>query len=310
MITSKTIVIVGPTASGKSELAQRLCEKISGEVISADSMQIYKGLDIGTGKVKKEDQRVAHHLLSIVDPKEPFSVAIYQDLARKKIKEIHKRGNVPMIVGGTGFYIRGVVDDYNFEEGEQKENPIREKYQNILENKGKDKLWEILLEADPESANVIKKNDSKRVIRALELATQGKSYATNKESLKEIDELIPTIWIGLFVDRNVLADRISDRVDDMIKDGLIDEVSNLLDSGLRDTLCSSKAIGYKEIVDYIDGKMTLDEATNKIKTNTRRYAKRQRTWFRSEKRINWIDANQLDFSSLTNKSLEIIKNNL
>jgi tRNA dimethylallyltransferase len=310
MITSKTIVIVGPTASGKSELAQRLCEKISGEVISADSMQIYKGLDIGTGKVKKEDQRVAHHLLSIIDPKEPFSAAIYQDLARKKIKEIHARGNVPMIVGGTGFYIRGVVDDYNFEEGEQKENPIREKYQNILENEGKDKLWEILLEADPKSANVIEKNDSKRVIRALELATQGKSYATNKESLKEIDQLIPTIWIGLFVDRDVLADRISDRVDNMIKDGLIDEVSNLLDSGLRDTLCSSKAIGYKEIVDYIDGKVTLDEATNKIKTNTRRYAKRQRTWFRSEKRINWIDANQLDFSSLTNKSLEIIKNNL
>ena len=309
MITDKTIVIAGPTASGKSEIAQCIAEKIDGEVISADSMQIYRGLDIGTGKVRQGEMRVVHHMLSFVDPNEPYSAALFQVQSREKISEIKQRGHVPILAGGTGFYIRAAIDDYDFSEGEQVENPIRSRFEEIAKFEGRDALWKMLAKRDEKSAAVIEKNDVKRVIRALELNARGESYFDNKEKLSDIKELIPSIWIGLAVKRDILAHRISMRVDKMIEDGLVDEVKALLDQGFRDALCSAKAIGYKEIVQYLDGKITLDEATLNIKTNTRRYAKRQRTWFRAEKRIHWISADEFDVPYISSQALDIIAKN-
>ncbi|MDO4842604.1 MAG: tRNA (adenosine(37)-N6)-dimethylallyltransferase MiaA [Phoenicibacter congonensis] len=298
--------MVGPTASGKSELAQRICEEQNGEVISADSMQIYRGLDIGTGKVLTHEMRVTHHGIDIVDPGVTYSAALFQNYARNCIEDIQTRGKTAVLCGGTGFYVRSVIDDYDFSEGEQDNNPVRAKYQAIAESKSNMEMWELLKANDEESASVIEPNDVKRVIRALELFERGESYAKNREELKNIPEKIPSVWLGLKVDRDILAKRISNRVDKMVEDGLVDEVKSLLDSGFREALCSPKAIGYREIIDYLDGNITLERAIENIKTNSRRYAKRQRTWFRAEKRINWIDADVPDFDSLTKESLSII----
>ncbi len=304
--TQKVFVIVGPTASGKSELAQCICEKLDGEVISADSMQIYRGLDIGTGKVLPDEMRVPHCGIDIVEPGMTYSAALFQEYARNCIQDIQSRGKTAVLCGGTGFYIRSVIDDYDFSEGEQDSNPIREKYQIISESKSNMEMWELLKSKDEKSASVIEPNDLKRVIRALELFERGESYAKNREGLKNIPEKIPSVWIGLNVDRDILAQRISARVDKMVENGLVDEVKSLVDDGFRDALCSPKAIGYREIIDYLDGNITLEQAVKNIKTNSRRYAKRQRTWFRAEKRINWIDADIPDFDSLTKESLTII----
>lgn len=288
---NRVIVVAGPTASGKSELAQQIAQELDGEIISADSMQIYRGMNIGTGKVMPDEMRVAHWGIDIKDPGEPFSAALFQNYARECISDIQARGKVAILCGGTGFYLRAAIDDYDFSEGEQEDNPVRRKFEELADEISKHELWEQLQAVDADSATVIEPNDTKRVIRALELHERGESYAKNKESLASIKELIPSYWLGLQVDRDILANRISDRVDAMVAAGLVDEVKGLLDEGFRDALCAPKAIGYREIVDYLDGKTTLAQAIADIKTNTRRYAKRQRTWFRAEKRINWVDFN-------------------
>lgn len=306
-MNEKVVVIVGPTASGKSELAQRIAEEIDGEVISADSMQIYRGLDIGTGKVTASEQRVLHYGIDLIEPGESYSAALYQEYARRSIDKIKSRGKTPILCGGTGFYVRAVIDDYDFSEGNQEENPLREEIQNETSNLSNQAVWELLNDLDSTSASVIEPNDRKRVIRAIELYKRGESYAKNKDSLKNIPEKIDSVWIGLKVDREILANRISNRVDNMISSGLVEEVKSLCNVGFREALCSPKAIGYKEIIEYLDGKITLDQAVINIKTNSRRYAKRQRTWFRAEKRINWLNADILDFDSLLLQSLEIIK---
>ncbi len=306
LLSNEIIVIVGPTASGKSELAQNLALEISGEIVSGDSMQIYKGLDIGTGKVVKSQQRVAHHLIDIIDPNESYSSALFQRDARCAFSEILSRGNTPILAGGTGFYIRTAIDDYNFSEGEQDNNSIREHYENYANSHSKQELWSYLQSKDPKSAHEIEINDTKRVIRALELFERGESYFENKQKLSEIKPKYNSTWIGLDVDRDILAKRISDRVDSMIEEGLVEEVKHLVELGFKDALCSPKAIGYREIVDYLNDKCSLHQAIVDIKTNTRRYAKRQRTWFRSEKRINWIDANDSDQTILLSEALRIL----
>ena len=300
------VVIVGPTASGKSELAQILAETLNGEVISADSMQIYKHLNIGTGKLKEGERRVPHFGLDIVEPNEPYSAALFQEYARGCIEDIRSRNHQPILCGGTGFYIKSVIDDYNFSEGNQQENAVREHFQRIAENLTNEELWLELKKLDEESASEIEVNDVKRVIRALELNARGESYAQNKAKLKDISEFLPSVWIGLKVDRDVLAKRISKRVDKMIEEGLVDEVKNLISMGFRDALCSPKAIGYREIIEHLDGKKTLEQAICDIKTNSRRYAKRQRTWFRSEARIHWVDANIPNFDEIASESLSIV----
>lgn len=308
MVSSrKVIVIVGATASGKSELAQRMAEKLDGEVISADSMQIYRGLNIGTGKLKEGERRVPHFGLDIIEPNSPFSVAMFQTYARNCINDIESRNKQPILCGGTGFYVKSVIDDYNFSGGNQTDNPIRQHFQKMSENLSNDALWRKLEEVDETSAHQIEVNDVKRVIRALELNSRGESYAENRSNLKNICELIPSVWIGLKVDADVLATRISNRVDSMIEDGLVGEVRHLLDLGFRDALCSPKAIGYREIIDYLDGKITLDQAIFDIKTNSRRYGKRQRTWFRSEARIHWIEANIPNFDRIASEAIRIAR---
>ena len=299
------ICIVGPTASGKSELAQRLAVALDGEIVSADSMQIYRGMDIGTGKVPPSERRVPHFGLDLVDPGTPYSAALFQPYARACFADIRSRGHVPFLVGGTGLYVRAAVDDYRFPEGEQVDNPVREHYTRIAEEQGSDALWKLLEQRDPASAAVIHPHNVRRVVRAFELLEEGKSYAAQKEALQHIAPYEQALFIGLAVDADLLRARIDRRVDAMVEEGLVDEVTTLLQEGFREGLTAGQAIGYKEIVAALDGQCTLVEAIDAIKLATRRYAKRQRTWFRKDTRIRWIDANG-DEDAMTAAALDVL----
>ena len=300
------ICIVGPTASGKSELAQRLAVALDGEIVSADSMQIYRGMDIGTGKVPPSERRVPHFGLDLVDPGTPYSAALFQPYARACFADIRSRGHVPFLVGGTGLYVRAAVDDYRFPEGEQVDNPVREHYTRIAEEQGSDALWKLLEQRDPASAAVIHPHNVRRVVRAFELLEEGKSYAAQKEALQHIAPYEQALFIGLAVDADLLRARIDRRVDAMAEEGLVDEVTTLLQEGFREGLTAGQAIGYKEIVAALDGQCTLAEAIDAIKLATRRYAKRQRTWFRKDTRIRWIDANG-DEDAMTAAALDVLR---
>ena len=298
-LSQPVICIVGPTASGKSALAIQVASLIGGEIVSADSMQVYRGMDIGTGKVPVEERAVPHHGLDLVNPGEPFSAALFQEYARQCFDDISARGKTAVMCGGTGFYVRAAIDDYDFAEGAQVGNEVRDRYLRIAEERGPHELWLLLKEADPESAAVIPENDVKRVVRAFEMLSSGESYAARKEGLAHIPQRVPAVMIGLQVDPDILRARISKRVDGMVADGLVDEVQRLLDEGFREGVTSPQAIGYKEIVEAIDGRITLEEAVDQIKAATCRYAKRQRTWFRKDKRIRWIDADDGDLERMT-----------
>ncbi len=300
------ICIVGPTASGKSELAQRLAVALDGEIVSADSMQIYRGMDIGTGKVPPSERRVPHFGLDLVDPGTPYSAALFQPYARACFANIRSRGHVPFLVGGTGLYVRAAIDDYRFPEGEQVDNPVREHYTRIAEEQGSDALWKLLEQRDPASADVIHPHNVRRVVRAFELLEEGKSYAAQKEALQHIAPYEQALFIGLAVDADLLRARINRRVDAMVEEGLVDEVTTLLQEGFREGLTAGQAIGYKEIVAALDGQCTLVEAIDAIKLATRRYAKRQRTWFRKDTRIRWIDANG-DEDTMTAAALDVLR---
>ena len=301
------ICVVGPTASGKSSLAQAIAAHIGGEVVSADSMQIYRGMDIGTGKVPLAERVVAHHGLDLVDPGEPFSAALFQEYARACFEDIDARGKRSVLCGGTGFYVRAAIDDYEFPKGEQVDNPIRERYLAVAEQEGAHALWLMLEEVDPESAGIIPENDVKRVVRAFELLDEGESYAEQKRKLATIPQLLPACFIGLSVDPDVLRARIDERVDEMVRSGLVEEVESLLAAGFREGVTAPQAIGYKEIVKALDGEVTLSEAVDEIKVATHRYAKRQRTWFRKDKRIRWIDADSRRPEELLADALAIIE---
>lgn len=298
------ICVVGPTATGKSELAQCLAETYNGEVISADSMQIYKGMDIGTAKIPPKERRVPHFGLDLVDPGEPYSVALYQDYARDVFDEINSRGKVAVLVGGSGFYVRAAIDDYEFPSGEQLDNPEREKWESYLADFGANALWQKLEEVDSASAKVIHPNNSKRVIRALEMHADGISYADQLDALQTIKPYKKSLMIGLACPKEILNQRINDRVDMMRELGLENEVRSLLNSGFREGLTSQHAIGYKEIVDAFDGNRSLDQAYEDVKQATRRYAKRQRTWFRKDKRVHWIDC--VDAATAKNEAFELV----
>ena len=300
------LCIVGPTASGKTALAQKLAVCYDGEVVSADSMQVYRGMDIGTGKITPSEQIVPHHCIDIVDPGQPFSAALYQRKARESFDDIESRGKASVLCGGTGFYVRAAIDDYVFPKGEQVGNETRDRFNEFARARGNDELWSYLEERDPKSARLISVNDTKRIVRAFELLEDGTSYAEQKEKLAHIPQLYPAVFIGLAVDPTVLAGRINRRVDKMAEDGLVEEVQSLLERGFREGITSPQAIGYKEIVSYLDGDCLLEEALDSIKLATRRYAKRQRTWFRKDKRIHWIDANALDLDEMLNASIDVI----
>ncbi len=288
MKKKKLVVIIGPTAVGKTKLSIELAHRLNGEIISGDSMQIYRGMDIGTAKIQEtEMQGIPHHLIDIKNPDEDFSVAEFQATVRPLIDDITERDKFPMIVGGTGLYIQSVLYDYNFSDV-----PSDPEYRKLLEKelsiKGEVSLHEILKDIDPESAEKIHPNNSRRVIRALEIY-----HCTNKtmsEYLRNQNKnmLYDVALIGLTMDRETLYERINQRVDLMIDDGLIEEVKELYDTGIRDTQ-AIQAIGYKEIYDYFDGKTSYEDAINNLKQNSRRYAKRQLTWFRNKMDVQWFD---------------------
>lgn len=301
------LCIVGPTASGKTSLAQLLAQRLEGEILSADSMQIYKGMDIGTGKIPVSDRAVPHWGLDLREPGEPYSAALFQHYARSVLCDIDKKGKQAIVCGGTGLYVRAAVDDYRFVSGDQVDNEVREIYTRYAEEKGKEALWKLLKEKDPESAELIHPNNTRRVIRAFEMLEEGKRYHRQRENLSSIPQAMPALFIGLEVDPHVLNDRIDERVDKMVSDGLVDEVRRLLKEGFREGITAPQAIGYKEIVAAIDGTITLAEAIDAVKTATRRYAKRQRTWFKKDTRILWLSADKQDFGRLADDVCEIAK---
>lgn len=301
------ICIVGPTASGKSELAQRVALARDGEVVSADSMQVYRGMDIGTGKVLAKDRLVPHHCLDIVDPGQPFSAALFQETARACFSDIDARGHRAVLCGGTGFYVRAAIDDYQFPKGEQVGNARRDACLAFAHEHGADALWQRLAAEDPQSAALIPPNDVKRVTRAFELLDDGTTYAQQKQKLAHIPQKYPAVFVGLHVEPAVLRQRIDARVDAMVEQGLVAEVQGLLDGGFRQAITSPQAIGYKEIVDALKGRCTLGEAVEQIKTATHRYAKRQRTWFRKDARINWIDATSLNAGNMLEDALRYVE---
>ena len=252
------ICVVGPTASGKTDVAQQLAAHLNGEVVSADSMQVYKGMDIGTGKLPASERIVPHHGFDLVDPGQPYSAALFQAYARTCFRAIDKRGKRSVLAGGTGFYVRAAIDAYEFPEGEQIGNAIRDKWNTFANVHGAKALWRELQKVDPQSASVIPPADVKRVVRAFELLADGTSYAQQKERLVHIEQYVPAVFIGLAVEPAILRTRIRARVDHMIEQGLVEEVKGLLKDGFREGVTAPSAIGYKEIVSALDGRCSYE----------------------------------------------------
>ncbi len=288
------IIIGGPTASGKSALAVSLARRIGGEVISADSMQIYKGMDIGTAKTTAEEmQGIPHHLIDELEPDEPYNVVLFKEKADRAAAGILERGRIPIAAGGTGFYIQALLRDIRFTPV-QTDEAYRDKLWEISkETDGPARLHRLLQERDPESARQIHENNVKRVIRALEFYRQtGQRISEHNK----VESLRPSpynyAYFVLTMKRDELYRRIEERVDAMMADGLEEEVRRLKEAGYGPGLVSMQGIGYKEMLEYLDGRITLQEAVCRIKTDTRHFAKRQLTWFRREKDIEWIDLDQ------------------
>lgn len=290
---SHVIAVVGPTGVGKSAIAQGLALRLGGEVISADSMQVYRGMDVGTAKLAVAERLVPHHCIDIVDPGEPFSAALFQRVARRAIDGVLGAGGVPVVAGGTGLYVRAALDEMRFPAGDQSDNPVREQYEELARKEGPDAVYHELLTLDPRSAALVHPNNTRRVIRALELHAQGESYAEQSSGFSARVSHYPTHHLGLTMDRETLYSRIDARVDQMVADGLVQEVTRLLDEGFRDALTAPQAIGYKELVPVVEQTADPEQAICAIKQATRRYAKRQLTWFRADRRIAWLDVTGL-----------------
>lgn len=292
-------VIAGPTACGKTEIAVALAREIDGEVISADSMQVYKYMDIGTAKPSKEEMRgVRHHLIDVLYPDEEFSVAVFQKLARQAIADILTRGKCPIIAGGTGFYINALLYGNDFTEGGP-EPAYRLELQDALREKGNLYLHERLARVDPESAEAIHPNNAKRVMRALEFFHRTGQLMSEHNRLEKARQIgYNTALILLHRERRALYEGIDRRVDRMLAAGLADEVKRLMAMGYTRELVSMQGIGYKEMVRHLDGELSLTEAAEMIKTGSRRYAKRQLTWFRRQNEGRWIDRDDGDADQL------------
>lgn len=279
------VIITGPTGIGKTELSLELAKKYKGEIISSDSMQIYKKLNIGTAKIDLNKTRIPHHMIDIIEPSDNFTVADFKNQAKKIITDINNRGGLPFLIGGTGLYINSLVYNLDFTETEP-DYDYRDELREILDQEGSEFLYEKLQDQDRAMAEKIHKNNAQRIIRALEILKSGNKKGDN---FREENKDYNLIYIGLNMDRAKLYEKINQRVDKMIDLGLVDEVKNLLDEGLDKNSQSLKAIGYKEVISYLDGIIDFDEMVDLIKKNSRHYAKRQLTWFRREKRIKWFD---------------------
>lgn len=287
----KVIVIVGPTASGKTSVSVKLAKELNTEIISGDSVQVYRSLNIGSAKITKEEmESVKHYLIDILEPTEDYSVASFQSNARKLIDEITSKGMTPIICGGTGFYIKAALYDYDFTKEERHND-----YSNLSNEEIRNKLIEL---NDPEIPDL---NNRKRLERHLEIYESGEEVSINKN-----EPLYDSLIIGLTMDRELLYDRINKRVDKMIEDGLIEEVKSLYDKGIRSN--SVLSIGYRELYEYFDGLCSLEEAIDKIKQHSRNFAKRQYTWFKNQMNVEWFDTTKEGyFEDIKSRVIEFIK---
>ncbi len=300
------IVIAGPTACGKTDISIDLAEKIGGEIISGDSMQVYKYMDIGTAKATKEEmQGIPHYLVDELYPDEEYNVMLFQQKAKQYMEGIYSRGHIPIIVGGTGFYINALVYDNDFSEEEESE--IRKELYAVAENEGAEKLHAMLAEVDPEYAANIHHNNVKRVARALEYyRLTGEKMSEHNKNAKEKETPYNLAFFVLNMDREKLYERINLRVDIMMNNGLEQEVRKLIEMGYSPELVSMQGLGYKEFIPYFNGEISLEQVVDDIKKYTRRFAKRQLTWFRGQTNGTWLDMGTLS----KDKALEIMLDEL
>jgi tRNA dimethylallyltransferase len=299
------IVLTGPTAVGKTKLSIALAKALDGEIISADSMQVYRHMNIGSAKITKDEmQGVPHHLIDILDPSEPFNVVLFKQRCEAALDEIYARGHVPIVTGGTGFYIQALLNDIDFTEN-QEDTTYRESLEALAASKGPQFLHEMLQEVDPESALAIHANNVKRTIRALEFFhLTGEKISTHNESEKQKQSAYQSCYFVLNDDRENLYAAIEKRIDIMLEQGLIEEVKSLQEMGCHREMVSMQGLGYKEILAYLEGDISLEEAVRILKRDTRHFAKRQLTWFRREKEVIWI--NKPDFHYDDQKMLEFM----
>ncbi len=292
------IILTGPTAVGKSDLSTALATRIDGEITSADSMQVYRHMDIGSAKIKPEQMDgVTHHLIDILEPTEEFNVVSFQQLARHAMAEIYERGHIPLVVGGTGFYIQALLYDIDFTENDE-DTSLREQLEEIAASQGCNALFERLRSIDPESCEIIHPNNVKRVIRAIEFYEKtGTKISAHNEVQRRNESPYHFAYFVLNDDREKLYRKINARVDAMIEQGLVEEVSRLAAAGCTRDMVSMQGLGYKEILEYLDGHITLDDAIYLIKRDTRHFAKRQLTWFRRERDVIWVEKPEVDYDN-------------
>ena len=305
MFTDKNtiIAIAGPTAVGKTKFAIEIANAFNGEVVSCDSMQLYKYMDIGSAKPTPDELAMAeHHLVDIIDPRDDFSVAQYQKLAKNAINGILSKGKTPVISGGTGLYLNSLIYDMDFS-AQPQDNSYRNELAEIAEKEGSSALHEMLKAADEKAAELIHPNNTKKIIRALERLKEGEGQIKQFSSIDNETNDYNVVLIGLTRDREELYDRINRRVDLLMEAGLLDEINRLADMGLTQENISMKGIGYKEVFDYLNEKCTLEEAVDTIKKNTRHYAKRQLTWFRRYEKMKWFNISEFENDDIAVKEI-------
>lgn len=292
------IILTGPTAVGKTELSIELAKKVKGSIISADSMQVYRHMDIGSAKIKKEEmQGIPHYLIDEFEPEEEFHVVKFQEYAKRYMAEIYREGRIPIIAGGTGFYIQALLYDIDFTK-EQEDAGYRRELEQYAREKGAHALHERLREADEKAAEEIHENNVKRVIRALEFHhLSGGKISEHNEREKQKESPYNFAYFVLNDERDRLYQRINQRVDTMLEQGLIQEVQRLKDMGYHRKMVSMQGLGYKEILEYLEGECTLEEAVYRIKRDTRHFAKRQLTWFRREREVLWVNKQEFDYNN-------------
>ncbi len=306
-MNNKLVIIAGPTAVGKTKISIELAKKISGEIISADSMQVYKGMDIGTAKIRPEEmQGIPHHLIDILDPLEDFNVVEFAKRSKEALLNIQSRGKIPILVGGTGFYIQSVLYDIDFTENDN-DPAYRHELEEEARIKGGDVLHERLKEIDPKAAEAIHPNNIKRVIRALEFyeKSKGKISDHNKEQRAKKSPY-DFKYFALINDRSQIYSNIEKRVDMMLEEGLVDEVKGLLDRGVGRDRVSMQGLGYKEIAAYLANEISLEEAVYILKRDTRHFAKRQITWLKREPDVIWFDKSLMSENEITDRMISLI----
>ncbi len=298
--------IVGPTASGKSALAEALATAFNSAVVSIDAMQVYRGMDIGTAKEPKSLRKTPLYMVDVANVNEPYSAALFQIEARHCIDMLRAQGALPILCGGTGLYLNCVIDDMQFPQGELM-SAARATYTSYLEQHGQDALYVLLQTRDPASAALIHPHNTRRIIRALELLDDNKSYATVHSGLHVRKSVYTSCIVGLNWPRAVLYERINERVLTMMQQGFVREVEQLIDVGLRESHTAAQAIGYKEVLQYLDGELSYDAMVATIQQRTRRYAKRQLSWFMHDKRVIWINCEHKTLDDLTHEALSCIQ---